>query len=188
MTSVKVRYFVLPLVAFMSGCGPVQPEGCILPPAGFSTADLVGTWYDVSGSAGDEDTLIIRADGTYRQMTQVDSQAFNYKSDWLPWRLELGPNGLPYLHLIGMRLCAYGGDCGTVGGGSGRNDLWYDACQKKWVAMPGEGVLIVQGAFVLNRQTPQPPTIQLYLLRRGEDTWGYAKRGIPPPTPTGESP
>jgi hypothetical protein len=105
-------------------------QECILPPEGFSEADLVGTWVATRGS--DTDTLIIREDGKYKQtihIEYIDRPDVHYESDWLPWWLEYSESGIPYLHLEGMRLCAAESvSCDQVGGG---NVKWYDICRDK---------------------------------------------------------
>jgi hypothetical protein len=175
-------YLWLPLVAILcAACSANYPSGCLPPPTGFSTTDLAGTWH--AGSKYRNDTLIVRADGTYKQITYVEELAFDYKSDWQPWRLEYSDDGVAYLHLTGMRLCFYSGSCTMVGGGSGKDDKYYDDCQRQWILMPGEGVLLVLGRPGLNAQTPQPPhVVDLVLLRKGEDSWAYRKEAIPVPT------
>jgi len=152
-------------------------QGCPLPPDGFSKSDLSGTWY--AGGPDRSDTLIIREDGTYKQIIHIgypNKGAFDYESDWQPWWLEYAETGRPYLYMMGMRLCAYSGDdkdCETIGGGE--TGKWYDPCQQAWAQMSGKGVLIVMGSPRLSIQTPQPRDVSLILLRRGEDVWGYGK-------------
>jgi hypothetical protein len=82
------------------------PNMCTPPPEGFSEQDLVGTWE--GRSIGISDTLIIREDGTYKQIIHINYETepdIDYETDWQPWRLEY-VDGIPYLHLEGMRLCA----------------------------------------------------------------------------------
>lgn len=160
------------LVLILYACGERRSGDCIPPPEEFSEVDLVGTWISVSGGPGREDVLMIRGDKTYKQFTNVASEDFDYESDWQPWWLENVENGIPYLHLEGMRLCAYVGgyiDCNVVGGGEATQ--WYDLCRETWVLMPGEGVLAVLGTpkgFI-----PPPRGIRLALFQRSTDGWGY---------------
>ena len=117
-----------------------EANTCPPPPVGFTAADLVGTW-----ASGNEDKLILRADGTYKQIMHVSTHPpFNYESDWLPWSMTYSKDGMPYLHLKDMRLCVYWDviDCQQVGGGK---TVWYDFCEKEAVQMPGEGILMVIG-------------------------------------------
>ncbi len=170
---------LLPLAFLLCACSSKSGKGCILPPQQFTPADLVGTW--TAGWSDDKDTLIIRADGTYKQLIHLTAPAFAYESSWQPWRVEYHASGLPYLHMQGMRLCAYGGAeivaCNQVGGGTGNSGYWYDPCQNTWLQMPGEGVLITLGTpkgFV-----PPPRGIILFLPMKGSDAWSY---GLQPPS------
>jgi hypothetical protein len=62
---------------------------CPLPPAGFTKADLIGTW-----ASGSEDTLILRANGTYKQIMNVPTTPrFEYESDWMPWSITYSEDG-----------------------------------------------------------------------------------------------
>lgn len=156
---------------------------------------MVGTWTAGWSRFGiPDDTLIIREDGTYKQILDLpntEGPPFKYESDWQPWRLEYGENGLPYLHMTGMRLCAYTGGyigCDVVGGGDSPKAQWYDSCKETWVHMPGEGVLIVMGRPRLSAQTPEPHTVDLFLLQRGEDRWAYQLYETAVPTATVTSP
>ena len=189
----KRGFLWLSFAFLLYACSESQSNGCISPPEGFSQADLVGTW--MAGSSGPgrpKDTLIFREDGTYKQILDIEySEAppFKYESDWQPWRLEYGEDDLPYLHLEGMRLCAYAGgyiDCAVVGGGDSPEAQWYDPCQETWVNMPGEGILIVLGSP--EGIIPPPRGIKLILFQRGEDIWGYRLHETAVPAVTATSP
>ncbi len=179
------------VLAFLSGClleqSPTEsPPGCPTPPKDFSSSTLVGTW--VAGRPDWSDTLIIKADGTYKQILHLVSNTrnYDYESTWQSWRLEPQPNGIPYLHLTGYRVCAYWPDisCDQVGGGE---DYWDDFCfggvtevpgggviQGRGVQMPGEGILLVMG---VPRTTQFPQGINLTLLARGMyATWTFSPR------------
>ena len=135
------------------GCAEKQngETGCIPPPETFTEKDLVGTWrYGLDDS---NDTLIIREDGTYKQIIHKESQSFDYESEWLPWWVEYMDIGIPYLHLEGMRLCVVWGalDCETVGGGEGK---WIDYCYDRSVELINEGVLTITG---VQPRFTQPP-------------------------------
>lgn len=154
-----------------------QSAGCIPPSKEFTESDLVGTW--TAGPNSRRDTLVIRGDGKYKQSIHLESPAIDYESDWQDWQIEYSENGLPYLHMEGMRLCAYAPDlidCEQIGGGNEdqhafNGGYWYDFCEKKMVLMPNEGVLIVLG---VPEQFVQPPRgITLRLLMYTEDGWGY---------------
>lgn len=170
-------------------CAKSQSSVCDSAPEGFAEVDLVGTWAAGWSRPGKpDDTLIIREDGTYKQILDLErpeSSSFKYESDWQSWWLEYGENGLPYLHLEGMRLCAYPGgyiDCEVVGGGDSPETKWYDPCQKTWVNMPGKGILIALGSP--EGTIPPPRGFDLVLFRRGEDIWFYSLHETATPTPT----
>ena len=182
----KRTFIWLSLAFLLYACGESQPSRCIPPPEGFTEKDLVGTWVAVNGWSKRNDTLIIREDGTYKQISYVESESFDYESDWQRWWLEYGNNGLPYLHMEGMRLCAIASgyiDCNVVGGGE--TAIWYDFCREDWTQMPGEGVLIVQGWPRGASETTRD--VDLFLLRRGEDVWGYQRQEPAVPTATATS-
>lgn len=126
---------------------------CTLPPETFKESDLIGTWY--AGHSMRNDTLILREDGKYKQIINVQNPEYNYEyeSDWRDWWVEDRGSGTPYLHLDRMHLCVYhiGRDCEVEGGGPGG---WHDFCEKRSVVMPGEGILPVLG---IQEGFVQPP-------------------------------
>lgn len=135
----------------------VGSRGCDHPPKdNFAEADIVGTWAGSISKARDS-TIIIQAEGRYKQIINLEWQKFYYESDWKPWRITYSQRGLPYVHLQGFIMCAYWdavdcrtGETGmptfTVGGTKdiwGNVTYWYDFCQKDWVNTPGEAVFMV---------------------------------------------
>jgi hypothetical protein len=132
----------------------VADRGCTRPPKDFSEDDLIGTWY--YSEADRHDTLIIQEGGYYKQISYVEriDKIIEYESDWQSWWVEYTGNGIPYLHLEGMRTCAHTlhGDCEKAGGSGGA--LW-DFCEEKTVYLPpGEWVLMVLG---VPKRFEQPP-------------------------------
>lgn len=156
----KLIICALLLVVFLSGCTPNnEPRGCnSFSNEKFPESNLIGTWGGHIESAWDS-TFIIREDGQYKQIMCIDRTGFMYESDWQPWRVTYSEKGLPYLHLEGLRMCAYWPqiDCKTGKTGFepvtpgntidvyGEETGWYDYCQEKWVKTPGEGVFVVSG-------------------------------------------
>lgn len=65
--------------------------------------DLSGIWTAVT--IGRSDTLILMADGFYKQIVHIDTPETDYESEWLPWRIERLGN-IAYLRLDGLSLCA----------------------------------------------------------------------------------
>jgi hypothetical protein len=123
--------------------------------------------------------LFFKEDGTYKQIIHLEVPAVNYESDWLPWSIEYDENGLPYLHMEEMRLCAYAPnliDCEQVGGGE-EDQSSFNAgyctifCKKEMVLMSNEGILIVVG--VPERFVQPPRGIKLRLLMYTESSWVY---------------
>lgn len=169
----KLIFFLIVLVVSILACTSESKQNkCTPVPDAFSEKDLVGTWF--AGYVSNpirNDTLIISDDGTYRQIIHIESPPFDYESEWLPWWLEYQENGVPYLHLEGMRLCAYWPyiTCEQIGGG---DEYWYDFCQEKWVQTPNEGIIMVLG--VPKRFTQPPHGIELFMLRKfSEGVWKY---------------
>jgi len=112
---------------------------------------------------------------------------FQYESDWRPWRVTYSEQGLPYLHLEGLLMCAYWEqiDCSTGKTGIepftpgdtkdpyGDATYWNDFCQNEWVNTSGEGVFMVVGGFKLEprgivlvpfTKSPETPTGPAYKL------------------------
>lgn len=141
------------------------------PAPGFET-DLIGTWE--YGFPGDSDTLMIRADHTYKQFIyRGPSQYYDkvaYESDWQSWWVEYKADGIPYLHLSGMRLC--GGErylsCSQPGA------VGYDFCSQQSVEVKNEGVLMI---LARSRTTdPASPRDIELTFPLGEDSWTYAQQ------------
>jgi hypothetical protein len=180
MVKWKYAYILLPIVILLGACNVTGTSGCDQPPKeGFSETDLVGTW-SAMGSQGDN-TIIIRENGQYKQIMKVKRTGFNYESDWRPWRITYSEQGLAYLHLDGLLMCAYWDqmDCSTGQTGIepfalgdtqdpyGDLTSWYDGCQKKWVSTPGEAVFIVFG--LQNASNIAPRGLDLVPLTKNPD-------------------
>ena len=130
---------------------------CRPPRKDFTEADLVGTWWaGYVSSPKVDDYLEIRADGTYKQTIYIEFSeipSVYYESAWLPWWIEYFDDGIPYLHLEGLRLCAHTGNenCDQAGGGEKdwyafNENEWYDSCRDEWLLQVDEGILRVLGA------------------------------------------
>ncbi len=109
MLRIKCFFTVLLFALFLLGCvslaSPTTSAGCPLPPNGFSESDLIGTW-DAIGDRGNN-TIIVRENGQYQQIMNVEWQGFHYVGDWKPWRVDYDKKGIPYRHLEGFLMCAY---------------------------------------------------------------------------------
>ncbi len=189
----KIFFLVgIVVVAILAGCAPVKEEKsrCKPPPQGFTEKDLVGTWVKKHLDLR-SDTLIIKEDGTYKQIIHLEAYSVDYESDWLPWRIEYTDDDIPYLHMEGLRLCAHVPDlrgCDQAGGGdydwnAFNAGEWLDYCHNKWMVQKGEGILLVNGA-VYDGWTDEG--IELASLSVSPlDSWVYRlqRQELPTPTP-----
>ena len=179
MKKKKLPFIVISLgyiTTLLIGCfAPVQrlnsESVCLSPPKNFSKSDLIGTWV---ASGHNEDTLIIREDGTYKQIIHIeytDIPDVDFESDWQSWRFEENSeDGVPYIYLEGMNLCAAFPrleDCEHTGG---KDKTWNNFCSHKRIQSNGDGILAVMGSPSLS----QPPrSIHLFLVFSGEIPWAY---------------
>ncbi len=179
MKKIRLSIILLFYTVMLSACSLSKEDrknGCMPPPQGFAESDLIGTWYHES--MRDTDTLIIRDDGKYKQIIQIEYRTFDYESDWQAWWVEYAENRIPYLHLEGLRVCVYTREnCDPVPEGQ----IWYDFCQEKWLPMSGEGILMV---LAVPERFKQPPLgIELSLLqKRTEGSWSYELQETTVPT------
>lgn len=162
MDMVYSLFFVtLVLVFSLTACSTNGPQGQATPsircpplPAGFKESDLIGTWVAKYGG-GDIDTLIIREDGTYKQIYSDALSGYHFESDWKKWWTEHRSSGFLRLHMQGMhRYDDIGSLRDRETGGVG--DLpAIDYCEGKGVEMRDEIVLIATG--VSERNAPFVP-------------------------------
>jgi len=171
---------LITLALLTTACGSTGEErkGCLPPPDDFQETDLVGIWWAGTGYAGRvDDYLEIRADRTYKQtifIEYIDVPSVYYESDWLPWWIEYFDDGIPYLHLEGLRLCAHNPDisCDQAGGGpedwhAFNQGKWIDYCKETMVLQENEGILMIKSA-------PNSDNIELAGLGITPlDTWIY---------------
>jgi len=158
MRKMKYAFIVLLMILLLAACNSKESSGCPLPPPKFSESDLIGTWSGSIETAWDS-TIVIGGDGRYKQIINIKRTGFQYESDWQAWRVTYSEEGLAYLHLEGLLMCAYWYqiDCATGETGIEPFEVgdtkdpfadatyWYDGCQEKWVDTPGEGVFMVFG-------------------------------------------
>jgi hypothetical protein len=109
------------------------------PPATFEAQDLAGTWrahYD-----GSVDTLILKADGTFKQVYEDRYDAdYVYETPWNEWRLERYPDGRARVYLEGARFYEHGPMIAEEGG-CYRDWMFYDQVAERFVTMPDTLVL-----------------------------------------------
>jgi len=147
-----------------------KSRSCPILPATFKETDLVGTWV-ANYSFNEIDTLIIREDGTYKQIYgEPDIQ--RYESDWQKLWIEYRDSGYIRLHLKEMRRCdTVSSICEREGGGIDPQLLWaIDYCENEVVEMPDEVVLIVTGAKDV---TPRGIILRQTRLAGSEWTWSF---------------
>lgn len=135
-------------------------------PQNFSEVDLVGTWTgDFFGSI---DTLIIRADGTYKQI--YSSEHKNFESDWQKWHIEYDTDGYVRLHLEGMRRCdGLDSECYDPGGGLPTNSPAVNPCAPEWLIFDDKVILFVTGT---TRNVPKG--LILRQARLAGSDWTYS--------------
>lgn len=115
-------------------------------PETFKESDLIGTWT-TNYSSRDKDVLLIRKNGTYKQIYESPAAGLYYESEWQEWEIEYRDSGYIRLHLKGMRRADV--DESTFNreeGGIDPSVIWViDYCEDEEVSMPDEIVLIVTG-------------------------------------------
>jgi len=73
------------------------------PPPTFQDSDLMGTW-EARYSERRVDTLIFRADGTFKQIYHDGTvEGYVYETPWNEWWVERFPDGRVQVHLQGAR-------------------------------------------------------------------------------------
>jgi hypothetical protein len=147
-----------------------SPATCPMPPETFSEEDLVGTWK-ASYSGGDEDILIIRGDGTYKQIYESFGSII-VETDWQQWWLEWPESGYIRLHLEGMRRCElFHSICRREEGGLDPQEYTtIDMCEGGAVEMPNGVILIVTGA---NYDTPRGIILRHTRIAGSDWYWGF---------------
>ena len=126
-----------------------QTQGCSPASIDISEQNLIGTWN--AGVPDHSDTLIIKADGTYKQIVSIilaNGQTIKYEGDWQDWYLEFSNNSVAYLHLKNYAFCGVNDEipCSVRNGGG------HDFCEDEHIEMDGEGILLVlptpSGAYI----------------------------------------
>jgi hypothetical protein len=153
-------------------------QGCRPLPEDFSEKDLFGTW--LATSIDISDTLVIRADHTYKQIIHIGYESLDYESDWQLWRFEHRANGTGYLHMEGLRVCAASQETSCDWINDGKRP-YSDACEGQYMEpypAAGEIILVVTGnQFPLwSNKVPYPIILRLF---KGFESsaWGYFHQG-----------
>jgi hypothetical protein len=148
-----------------------SPPACPPPPTTFTKADLVGTWT-ASYNLHDKDILIIKDDGTFKQIYTDPDGNLSYESGWQQWWTETRDSGYIRLHLIGMHRA---GELSSIfnregGGVDPTLNTAIDYCEGKVVEMPHETILIVTGA---SSETPRGIELRQLRLAGTHWTWSF---------------
>jgi hypothetical protein len=98
--SAILLFFVL---AALTACGEWEIADSENPPAAFQESDLVGTWEADYGYHRGDDRLILRADGTFKQIYKNLADDYVYETPWNEWSVEHFSDGRVRLHLKGAR-------------------------------------------------------------------------------------
>jgi hypothetical protein len=120
------------------------------PPPQLHDADLVGGWSTAYDGATDQ--LIIRADGTFKQVYEeriaVVVRLHRFETCWNPWWVERSPDGRIRVHLEGARYYPRGSGIAELDGmGYGPAPLpwlFHDPFADEYVEMVGKLVLNVR--------------------------------------------
>jgi len=177
-TAAKITSLVI-VLGLLTACRPttndnVQPTqifSCPALPQDFKENDLVGTWV-TSYSLNDKDTLVIKEDGTYKQIYSDPDSGNHYESDWLEWWIEKRDSGYIRLHLKGMHRA---GEIESIfnrqGGGIDPEQFTaIDYCENVVVEMPHEVILIVTGS---TENTSRGIILRQTRLSGTEWTWSF---------------
>jgi hypothetical protein len=157
----KILLFGLLLVSIASACASIpftnvrkstpsistSSQKCPSLPTNFTDTDLIGVWKASYAGGADTDMLVIREDGTYRQIYDYPSANFHYESPWQQWSIEDRTSGYLRLHLQGMHRCdVLLSTCERKNGGLDPAEfISIDYCENQVIEMPDEVVLIVTG-------------------------------------------
>jgi hypothetical protein len=117
---------------------------CLPVPISFEREDLVGTWVADFGGGTGVDTLQLYSNGTFEQTYTHGGANYRYDGELGQWSLERRDSGGLYLHLSGMKFCAFEDRCIDPGLESDSAG-YFDYCEREFVKMNGEFILAVVG-------------------------------------------
>ena len=156
------------LISFYRTEQEAKIPACPPLPTSFTESDLVGTW--IGNYFGNIDKLIIRADGTYKQVYSGDY--VNFESDWQKWYIEYDKDGFVRLHLEGMRRCdGLDSECNDPGGGLPSGTIAVNPCLPGEVVLNDEVILFVTGSL-----SDVPLGIMFQQARLAGSDWTYTFR------------
>lgn len=181
----RILFYLILIPIITYSCGSTSKDEdyrCPPPPEGFSEMDLVGTWEAISYVVPEDsdtiksDTIIIRADGKYKQIIHMVAPVLNYESEWQRWWLEYSEIGVVYLHLEGMNLCAAEPGLSSCANVSRESGGWIDFCRNETTFFNNEGVLIVPGSSDISGNSIQSGELVLF-SQSSTYVWKYEYRG-----------
>jgi len=106
---VSVVLLVVAPLLFLLGCQVIitlstaEISKSKSPPATLQESDLVGTWKADYGSYSGIDKLILKADGTFKQIYENRREHYVFETPWNKWRLERFADGRVRVYLEGAR-------------------------------------------------------------------------------------
>ena len=139
----------------------------------FSELDLIGTWR--AGTPDHSDTLIIKSDGTYKQLVYAEfaeKSPLEYESSWNRWQIEISEDNIPYLHLTNFAFCGMNVSISC----KQPNCDGYDFCIDEHIPMEGEGILIILGPSSSEELSPEILTqdyLNLFYPLGSQGSWVY---------------
>ena len=143
-----VRRMVLPILLWLAIVVCALPS-CASPYSNprhtIVESELAGEWKaDYLGSGSD--TLVLRADGTFKQV--YIQGRYKFETPWNQWPLERFSDGRVQIRLRGARYYCRGTDIAERGGmeavDPAKPDFFWDPIGQELTQMPGELVLNVQ--------------------------------------------
>ena len=176
MLSKLIRCIILVVVMALSACAfvveePTNQANAVCPalPKSFTEEDLIVTWL-ADYANGNFDTIVIREDGTYKQIFSSTVAGSSFESDWQKWWIEQRDSGYVRLHLESMRRCDdLESICQDLDGGLDPSlSRAIDYCEDTSIRMEREVVLIVTGT-----QYNVPKGILLRHAKISGSDWSY---------------
>jgi len=157
-------------VTFYRDTQKAKAPTCPPLPQNFTESDLVGTWIGKYFESTDK--LVIRADGTYKQIYSSDPPR-NFESDWQKWYIENDSNGSIRLHLEGMRRCdGLDSECNNPGGGLPSQTPVINPCTQTSMTYPSNEIIV----FVTGSLSNVPRGIMFQQARLAGSDWFYTFR------------
>ncbi len=155
----------------ISSTETVELSLCPPLPTNFKESDLIGKWIANYG-LHDEDLLIIKEDGTYKQIYINPDEGKKYASDWMNWWIEYRDSGYIRLHFTGMKRAGELDSIFNREGGGIDPQLFtaIDYCENEVIEMPDEVVLIVTGS---KENNPRGIILRQTRLAGSEWTWSF---------------